>query len=248
MMPELLKGKVALITGAATGIGLGIAKSFVAAGAKVILTGHRPYEETTAFLNQHPQVTEFKPLEVTDEQDWENVIDQIVQNYGKLDILVNNAGVAPQPGPIDQETLEDWNRVINVNLTGNFLGIKHAMKVMKDAGGGSIINISSVEGIVAFADNAAYNASKGGTRLLTKAAALDAAKYYKNIRVNSVHPGAIDTKIIPEKLKQGMAQLTPLGHIGQPKDIGHICVYLGSDYAAFTTGAEFVIDGGVTAQ
>lgn len=221
-MPELLKGKVALITGAATGIGLGIAERFVAAGARVILTGHRTYEETNTFLNQHSKTTEFKTLEVTDEQDWQTVIAYIVQHYGKLDILVNNAGVAPKPGPIDEETLEDWNRVININLTGNFLGIKHAMKVMKDTNGGSIINISSVEGIVAFTDNAAYNASKGGTRLLTKAAALDAAKYYKNIRVNSVHPGAIDTKIIPEKLKQGMAQLTPLGHIGQPSDIGNI--------------------------
>lgn len=246
-MAEQLTDKVAIITGAATGIGLGIAKCYLEEGAKVVLTGHRPYDETNELLAQYKNDAEFQTLEVTDEDDWRRVVKETVDKYGHLDIVVNNAGVAPTPGPVDQETLEDWNRVIDINLTGTFLGVKHGMLAMKGRGG-SIINISSIEGFVGVTDNAAYNASKGGTRLLTKAAALDAGKNKYNVRVNSVHPGFIDTKIVPDEMKPALGEATPVGHIGKPEDIGNICVYLGGDGSSFATGAEFVIDGGFIAQ
>lgn len=246
-MSDQLANKVALITGAATGIGLGIAKCYLEQGAKVVLTGHRPYDETNELLGKYQNDAEFKVLEVTEEDQWEQVIKETIGKFGHLDIVVNNAGVAPIARPVDQETLEDWNRVINVNLTGTFLGVKHGMLAMKGRGG-SIINISSIEGFVGVTDNAAYNASKGGSRLLTKAAALDAAKNNYNVRVNSVHPGFIDTKIVPNEMKEALGKATPIGHIGKPEDIGNICVYLGSDVSSFATGSEFVIDGGFIAE
>lgn len=247
-MAGQLENKVALVTGAATGIGLAICQSFVDEGAKVVVTGHRIHEETKNFLAKNSDNAEFQLLEVTDENQWKSVTEAAFDKFGHLDIVVNNAGVASWQGPVDEESLEDWNHVIDVDLTGTFLGVKHGMKQMRKGNGGSIINISSIEGLVGIVDNAAYNASKGGTRLLTKVAALDAASHNYNVRVNSVHPGFIDTDIVPEEMKPALAKVTPLGHIGKPEDIGNICVYLASDKASFTTGAEFVVDGGFTAQ
>ncbi len=247
-MAGQLENKVALVTGAATGIGLAICQSFVDEGAKVVVTGHRIHEETQNFLAKNSDNAEFQLLEVTDENQWKSVTEAAFDKFGHLDIVVNNAGVASWQGPVDEESLEDWNHVIDVDLTGTFLGVKHGMKQMRKGNGGSIINISSIEGLVGIVDNAAYNASKGGTRLLTKVAALDAASHNYNVRVNSVHPGFIDTDIVPEEMKLALAKVTPLGHIGKPEDIGNICVYLASDKASFTTGAEFVVDGGFTAQ
>lgn len=242
-MAGQLENKVALVTGAATGIGLAICQSFVDEGAKVVVTGHRIHEETQNFLAKNSDNAEFQLLEVTDENQWKSVTEAAFDKFGHLDIVVNNAGVASWQGPVDEESLEDWNHVIDVDLTGTFLGVKHGMKQMRKGNGGSIINISSIEGLVGIVDNAAYNASKGGTRLLTKVAALDAASHNYNVRVNSVHPGFIDTDIVPEEMKLALAKVTPLGHIGKPEDIGNICVYLASDKASFTTGAEFVVDG-----
>lgn len=247
-MTKQLEGKVALISGSTTGIGLGIAQCFVAQGARVIITGHSLHDETQTFLAQNHDVAEFKELEVTDEDNWASVTKDVVASYGHLDVLVNNAGVFPNPVSIDEETLEDWNRVMGINLTGTFLGIKHGMKAMKRGNGGSIINISSVEGIVGEPNAAAYNASKGGSRLLTKSAALDATTNGDNIRVNSVHPGFVKTNMIPDEVDQAMSKLTPQGHTGKPEDIGNICVYLASDASAFATGAEFVVDGGFSAR
>lgn len=225
-MAGLLENKVALVTGAATGIGLGVCQTFVDEGAKVIVTSHRMHDETKAFLAKYPENTEFQLLEVTDEDNWQKVTEDAYNKYGHLDIVVNNAGVSDAGVPIDEEKLEDWNHVIDVNLTGTFLGIKHGMKQMRKGNGGSIINISSIEGFVGVPDYAGYNASKGGTRLLTKGAALDAATHKYNVRVNSVHPGFIDTGLVPADMKPAMAKITPLGHIGKPEDIGNICVYL----------------------
>ncbi|MGL0747604.1 glucose 1-dehydrogenase [Secundilactobacillus paracollinoides] len=247
-MTAELENKVALISGSTTGIGLGIAQCFVDEGAKVIITGHRLHDETKMFLADHADSAEFQPLEVTDETNWSKLTTDIVSKYGHLDILVNNAGVFPQPVPIDEETLEDWNHVMDINLTGTFLGIKHGMKAMRKGEGGSIINISSVEGIVAEPTAAAYNASKGGSRLLTKSAALDSAANNYGIRVNSVHPGFVKTDMIPDEVEQATSKLTPLGHIGKPEDIGNICVYLSSDKSKFVAGAEFVVDGGFSAR
>lgn len=247
-MTALLTGKVALISGATTGIGLGIARCFVAEGATVVITGHTQHEETKAFLAANPETARFMPLEVTAEADWQQVTGAILTQNGHLDVVVNNAGVFPQSVPVDEETLADWNRVIGVNLTGTFLGVKYGMRAMKHADGGSIINISSVEGLVAEPNAAAYNASKGGSRLLTKAASLDATQAGSNIRVNSVHPGFIKTNMIPAAVDEAVSKLTPQGHTGTPEDIGNICVYLASDKSRFATGAEFVVDGGFSAQ
>lgn len=247
-MTTLLTGKVALISGATTGIGLGIAQCFVTEGATVVITGHTQHAETKAFLAANPATAQFMPLEVTAEADWQRVTGAILTQYGHLDVVVNNAGVFPQSVPVDEETLADWNRVIGVNLTGTFLGVKYGMRAMKQGAGGSIINISSVEGLVAEPNAAAYNASKGGVRLLTKAAALDATQAGSPIRVNSVHPGFIKTNMIPPAVDEAVSKLTPQGHTGTPEDIGNICVYLASDKSRFATGAEFVVDGGFSAQ
>lgn len=168
--------------------------------------------------------------------------------FQHLEILVNNAGRAPKVVPITKEPLDDWQKVMGLNLTGVFLGMKYAMQAMKENGGGSIINMASVEGIVGTPNDDAYNASKAGVRLLTKTAALDAATHRWGIRVNAVFPGVIDTGILtPDELKQ-FDGITPLGRVGKPEDIAPICVYLGSDESSFAAGADFVIDGGYTAQ
>jgi len=246
-MADRLKGKVAIITGGTGGMGLGIAGCFLREGAKVAITDIKENEASKALVAQNAGQVLFETLNVTDESAWKQVIQDTVNQFGSLSILVNNAGIAPQPVPIDQEPYEDWKKVIDVNLNGNFLGVKYGMKEMKGKGG-SIINISSIEGMVGQEVTGPYNASKGGTRLLTKAAALDAAANHYNVRINSVHPGFIDTPIIPREAIKPLADSTPLGHIGEPKDIGEICVYLASDESKFATGSEFTVDGGFTAR
>ncbi|AKV55865.1 Short-chain alcohol dehydrogenase [Bifidobacterium actinocoloniiforme DSM 22766] len=246
-MTDRLKGKVAIITGGTGGIGLGIAECYVREGAKVVLTDIKETEESKHFLDERGDQARFMALDVTDEAQWQDVIDKTIKAYGSLDIVVNNAGIAPKAVPIDQEPYDDWKKVIRVNLDGTFLGVKHGMATMKGKGG-SIINISSIEGFVGMRFGGPYNASKGGSRSLTKAAALDSAANGYNVRVNSVHPGFIKTPLLNDHLEKAMAELTPLGHIGDPDDIGEICVYLGSDESKFAMGSEFVVDGGFIAQ
>lgn len=242
-----LKDKVAIVTGGTQGIGLGIAKCFINEGAKVVITSTTESKGAKAVAELGENAIYVKQ-NVAKEADWENVINQTLDKFGGLDIVVNNAGIAPQLVSIDKETLEDWNKVISVDLTGTFLGVKHGMATMAKNGGGSIINISSIEGLIGAPTVGPYNAAKGGVRLLTKSAALDATTNKYNVRVNSVHPGYIDTDIIPEDQKAMYGKLTPMGHIGTPEDIGMLCVYLASDESKFVTGSEFVIDGGVTAE
>ena len=244
---DRLKDKVAVITGGVAGIGLGIAECYIAEGANVVLTANHNVEGGKKAVERFGEDRAlFVQQDVANENAWERVMDAAVDKFGKVDILVNNAGVGGAGGPIQDTTLEDWNKVIDTNLTGNFLGEKYAVKVMVDYndGKGSIINISSVAGLVGLPMSPAYSASKGGTRLLTHATALQLAQQKLNIRVNSVHPGWIDTNIIPEDQKDAIIQTIPVGHLGEPQDIGEICVYLGSDESKFANGAEFVIDGG----
>jgi len=198
----------------------------------------------------------FIQQDVADEAGWDQVIRTVIERYKKLDVLVNNAGVALAKD-VEHTTLEEWRWLMSINLDGVFLGTKHAIQAMKANRSGSIVNLSSIEGLIGDPNLAAYNASKGGVRLLTKSAALYCAKAGYNIRVNSVHPGYIWTPMVENYLKsQGDAaagrkmldSLHPIGHVGEPDDIAYGVLYLVSDEAKFVTGTELVIDGGYTAQ
>ncbi|PWG00208.1 glucose 1-dehydrogenase [Levilactobacillus bambusae] len=245
-MTNRLKDKVAVITGGVAGIGLGIAECYVAEGAKVVLTANHNVEGGQDAVNKFGEDNAlFVQQDVSKEDDWKKVMDATIAKFGKLDIMVNNAGIGGQSGPIEDLSLEDWQKVIDINLTGNFLGEKFAIKTMKahNDSKGSIINISSVAGLIGLPSVPEYSASKGGTRLLTHATALNLAQRHIDIRVNSVHPGWIDTAIIPDNMREAVVKTIPVGHMGEPKDIGEVCVFLGSDESKFADGAEFTIDG-----
>jgi NAD(P)-dependent dehydrogenase (short-subunit alcohol dehydrogenase family) len=249
-MPGRLDGKVALISGAARGMGECEARLFAREGAKVILgdvldeLGHKAARD----IAQQGGAATFVHLDVTSESDWRGAVETAEQTYGKLTILVNNAGIV-RMAPLDETSLDAWNEVINVNQTGVFLGMKQAIPAMRRASGGSIINISSVAGLVGLPNIPAYQASKGAVRLLTKNAAVQYAK--DNIRVNSIHPGRIETpmtaNLTPER-RAMVLDLTPLGRDGKPEEVAYGVLYLASDESSYVTGAELVIDGGFTAR
>jgi len=258
-----LVGKVAIVTGGASGIGAETARLFAAHGAKVLLTdsnaalGKNIAEEIAAAGG----TAMFAAQDVRNEAQWQAIVAQAEKAYGKVDILCNIAGVSgrdpklnmqPTVGPrLADYTLEHWHGVMEVNATGVFLGTKAAIPAMQRAGGGSIINISSICGIIGSHANAAYHASKGAVRLLSKATAIQYAP--DKIRVNSVHPGFVDTPMTrpghsnPEIARKRL-EATPLGRFGTPADIAAGCLYLASDESSWVTGSELVIDGGMTAN
>jgi 3(or 17)beta-hydroxysteroid dehydrogenase len=253
-----VEGKVAIVTGGALGIGKACAQVLAREGAKVVITdikeaeGRALAEEITAAGGQ----ARFVRHDVAQEAEWQQVIAATLEAFGRLDILVNNAGIGTSVN-IEEETLAGWRRLMSINLDAVFLGTQAAIKTMKATGGGSIVNISSIEGIVGDPSIAAYNASKGGVRLLTKSAALYCAKGGLGIRVNSVHPGYIRTPMIDNALAASpngqamydyLVSLHPVGHLGDPDDIAYGVLYLASDESKFVTGSELVIDGGYTAQ
>jgi 3(or 17)beta-hydroxysteroid dehydrogenase len=253
-----LRGKYAIVTGGALGIGRACALKFAEEGAAVAVTdldaakGPLVVEE----IRRRGGDAIFVRQDVADEAGWVEVMRTMTERYKKVDVLVNNAGVALSKD-VEHTTLEEWRRLMSVNLEGVFLGIKHAITAMKATGGGSIINLSSIEGLIGDPNLAAYNASKGGVRLLTKSAALYCAKSGYNVRVNSVHPGYIWTPMVENYLKsQGdvaagrklLDSLHPIGHVGEPDDIAYGVLYLASEESKFVTGTELVIDGGYTAQ
>jgi NAD(P)-dependent dehydrogenase (short-subunit alcohol dehydrogenase family) len=251
-MPGRLKGKVALITGAASGIGRAAAALFHAEGAKVIAADVN--EAGLAELGEAADLT--VRLDVTDEARWKEVVDEVVTRFGRLDVLVNSAGIGVK-GTIEDSTLADWRRINAVNGEGTFLGCREAVRVMKGSGGGSIVNLSSVAGIIGDAATIAYCASKGAVRLLTKSAALHCGRRGYNIRVNSVHPSFADTAMVqgliasarnPEKTREGLSRAAALGRLGTAEEVANAILYLASDESSFTTGAEIVVDGGLTAQ
>jgi NAD(P)-dependent dehydrogenase (short-subunit alcohol dehydrogenase family) len=250
-----VKGKVALVTGAALGLGRAAALMLAAEGARVVLTDMKEFEGAAVAesIVQTGGEAIFFSQDVAKPDDWARIVAGAVRRFGGLDILVNNAGVA-LGASIEDTTLEQWRTLMSINLDGVFLGMREVIPVMK-ARGGSIINLSSIEGLIGDANLAAYNASKGGVRILTKSAALHCARY--KIRVNSVHPGYIWTPMVenylngqadPSAAKSALEGLHPLGHLGEADDIAHGVVYLASDESKFVTGAELVIDGGYTAQ
>jgi NAD(P)-dependent dehydrogenase (short-subunit alcohol dehydrogenase family) len=248
-----LEGKVALISGGARGMGAVEARLFAIEAAKVVFGDILEAEGRQIEADIHAAGGEalFVRLDVTREADWQQAVMTAVSRFGKLDILVNNAGISGR-SMVEHTPVEDWERVMDVNAKGVFLGTKAVIPAMRQAGGGAIINISSQLGLVG-ADNSSpqYQASKGAVRLLTKATAMQYAK--EGIRVNSVHPGPIITPLNearradPEQYKLTVSRI-PLGRYGQPEDVAYGVLYLASDESAFVTGSELVIDGGWTAQ
>ncbi|MSQ13780.1 MAG: glucose 1-dehydrogenase [Dehalococcoidia bacterium] len=257
-----LSGKVGLVTGGASGIGASTAKAFADEGAKVVIADIQDAmsERLVRELREGGADAIYFHLDVTDEDNWRRAVDAALAAFGRLDVLVNNAGIGGRRDSGGSE-LDNWNQVMAVNATGPFLGVKAVLEPMKKIGGGSVINISSIYGIVGptldphlpptDAIAGAYNASKGSIRLLSKAAALQLSKY--NIRVNSVHPGFIDTPLTARafsypETKEHLRRLHPIGRLGKPEDVANAVLYLASDEASFVTGAELVVDGGYTAQ
>ena len=249
-MAGRLAGKVALISGAARGMGESEARLFAREGAQVVLGDILEDQGRAAVegIAQQGGSATFVPLDVTHEQDWQRAVETAEQTYARLDILVNNAGIV-RMAPLDETSLEAWNEVIGVNQTGVFLGMKHAVPALRRVGGGSIVNISSIAGLIGLPNIPAYQASKGAVRLLTKNAAVQYAT--DKIRVNSVHPGRIETPmtapLAPER-REMLLRLTPLGRDGTAEEVAYGVLYLASDESSYVTGAELVIDGGYTAR
>ena len=253
-----VQGKVALVTGGRRGIGKAVAILLAGEGAKVVITDRKPEgsEAVIEAIEKAAGEAVFLEQDVAKEADWKRVIEETLKRFGRLDVLVNNAGVGAGKN-IEEMTLEDWRWVMSVNLDGVFLGTQLAIKTMKTTGGGSIINMSSIEGLVGDRRLPAYDASKGGVRLLTKSAALHCAVAGYNIRINSVCPGFLDTRMVegflgaqgdPEQARRELVAMHPLGHLGTPEDAAYAVLYLASDESKFATGAELVIDGGYTAR
>ena len=247
-----LENKVAFISGGARGMGAAEAKLFAGEGAKVVIGDvlDEDGRQTEAAINEVGGECLFVHLDVTDEASWVQAVAETVSRFGKLDILVNNAGIF-RSHKVEETTSEEWNLVMDINAMGVFLGTKAAIPEMRNAGGGSIVNISSVAGLIG-GESSAYSASKGAVRLLTKSTAIQYAA--DGIRCNSVHPGVIETPMtIPTMLstpegREMRAARYPLGRIGQPEDIAYGVLFLASDESSFMTGSELVIDGGLTAQ
>src|SRR5262245_16188974 len=248
-MAGRLDGEVALITGAARGQGEAEARMFAREGAQVVLADIRD-ELGLKVANEIGRQAIYVHLDVSQEADWKNAVGAAVRAFNRLTILVNNAGIGlPEDRGIEQTSLETWHKTLAVNLTGVVLGMQCAIPEMRRAGHGSIVNISSIAGIVGGGRLPAYHASKGGVRLLTKTAAIQYAK--ENIRVNSIHPGGVDTEILSpfgEKWRQNIGKAHPMGRIANSDEIAYGVLYLASKESSFVTGTELVIDGGFIAQ
>ncbi len=247
-----LENKVALISGGARGMGATEAKLFAREGAKIVIGDILEAEgrQTEAEINESGGECVFVRLDVTVESQWEQAVAAVVTRFDKLDILVNDAGIF-RTLRVEETSEESWDQVMDVNAKGVFLGTKAAIAEMRKAGGGSIVNISSIAGLVGSPYASAYNASKGAVRLLTKATAIQYAR--DGIRANSIHPGVIETLmtrdvINDEAFREIRLATNPIPRLGQPEDVAFGALYLASDEASFVTGSELVIDGGWTAQ
>jgi 3alpha(or 20beta)-hydroxysteroid dehydrogenase len=237
-----LQGKVALVTGAASGIGHAVAELFLKEGATVFAGDIKsPKPAYSAGI-------EAIKLDVTGEADWATAVDAIVQKSGRLDVLINNAGIIAYE-PLHELDIKEWNKMIAVDQTGVFLGMREAVRVMRNQKSGSIVNISSIWGSAAVAGAHAYHAAKGAVRVMTKNAAMTYVA--DGIRVNSVHPGFIDTPLTQAQapvLNEVVIASTPMKRGGKPIEVAYGCLFLASDESSYVTGAELVIDGGYLAQ
>ena len=246
-----LEGKVALISGGARGMGAMEARLFASEGARVVLGDllEEPGQEVQAEIAESGGEAVFVRLDVTVESDWRQAVDTAVQRFGKLDILVNNAGIFDR-STVTSQAIEVWDRVMDINAKGVFLGTKAAIPAMRDAGGGSIVNISSVAGLTGSIQATSYNTSKGAVRILTKSTAIQCAA--DGIRCNSVHPGPIETMMLDEVFSNPEVRAQretgiPMGRFGRMEDVAKGVLFLASDEASYMTGSELVIDGGLTA-
>lgn len=267
-MAGKLQGRVALVTGGSRGIGAASAKALAAAGAAVLITDvlDEAGEKTAAEIVEHGGRAGYRHHDVRDERAWLAAIEDAEKRFGGLDILLNNAGIFALK-PMAATTIEEFRAMQAINVEGVFLGMKSAIPAIAKraeqwGGGGSIINLSSVAGLTGAAFAVPYNASKGAVRLMTKGAALECAQLGHKIRVNSIHPGVIDTmmgqKVVDDlaatgagsanEVRANMIALHPLGRLGVAGDIANAVVFLASDDAAFMTGSEVVVDGGLTAR
>jgi len=249
-----LEGKVALVTGGSDGIGKSIAKTFAKEGAKVVVASRNEAKgkKALAELNGLGEVTYFK-VDVSKSDQVRQMVDYTIRRYGRIDVLVNNAAICP-PGDILTTTEAIWDEVIDVNLKGIFLCCKNVIPHMQANGGGTIVNIGSINSLMAMENEAAYDASKGGVLMLTKAMALDFAK--SNIRVNCICPGAIETPMLnasletaknPQAARESLVQKHPLRRTGTPDEIAQAALFLATDDSSFITGATIPVDGGILA-
>lgn len=247
-----LQGKVAMITGGAHGMGEAEARLFAREGAKVVIADllETEAQQVEASVNAAGGEAVFVRLDVTREEEWQEAVTTTVSRFGKLDILVNNAGISGTYQP-DLMSTEAWDRTMEINARGVFLGLKYAIPVMRQAGSGAIVNISSISGFVGQDyTHMAYNASKGAVRIMTKSAAVQVAK--DGIRVNSVHPGIMPPmrtskgSAMPETRTRMLAQV-PMGREGRREEVAHAVLFLASDEASYITGTELVVDGGFLA-
>jgi len=252
-----MKDKVSIVTGGSLGIGKASCSLLAMEGAKVAITDLREKEgqELASDIKNKGGEVEYWYLDVTDENNVKSVFEKVNEKFGKINVLVNNAGISGVNKNTDEITEKEWDRVINVNLKGVFFCTKHVIPYMK-ANGGSIINLSSIYGIIGAPDVPPYHASKGAVRIMTKTDALLYAKH--SIRVNSVHPAYIWTPMVAdmarqstkdiEQYKKQLGDLHPIGHVGEPEDVAYGIIYLASDESKFVTGSELLIDGGYTAR
>lgn len=251
-------GKIALVTGAAQGLGAATAKLLASEGARVLLTDinlEGVLQQARAINAEYPDSAEASQQDVTDEDAWVRSLEEVRRRFGGLHILVNNAGIG-SVGNVEEESYANWRRVHAVDLDSVFLGSKYAIAPIAESGGGSIVNISSISGIIAGHNLAAYNSAKAAVRHLSKSIALHCARAGNGVRCNSVHPVFIDTPILDgiaaggdrSLALQKLARQIPLGRIGRPADVAYAVLYLASDESAFVTGAEIRVDGGISAM
>lgn len=240
------EGRVALITGGASGIGKETAKRIAAEGGTVVIADLQDDAGAAVVteIQSHGGSASFVHLDVTSEDGWAAAVATVLDRHGRLDVLVNNAGIGDTE-PLEVTTSQTWDKVVAVTQTSVFLGMKAAAAALKASGNGAVVNISSMYGIVGSGVSPAYHAAKGAVRLLTKTTALGWAK--EGVRVNSVHPGFIDTPILGETDRDALIAGTPMGRLGRPEEIAALIAFVASDDASFATGAEFVADGGYTA-